>query len=247
MAAAIRHRGAAQELRRDRRGRRDRPDGRGGGDTSRCSDPTAPARPRRSRSSRGTARRDRRARCRVLGMDPAIGGAGVPPSGSASCCSRAALDPYLTVARGRAARTPAYYPAPARDVDECHRPGRARRRRRRARVKTLSGGQQRRARPGARPDRRSRPDRSSTSRPPASTRAARRGAWEVVPGLARARQDHRCSPPTTWTRPSTWPTAIAVIDHGAVVAEGHAGPASAARSGGRARSASRCPDGIAAH
>ena len=68
----------------------------------------------------------------------------------------------------------------------------------------------------------------------ASTRAAALGLWDVIERARRPTAPPCCSPPSTSRRPTGWPTTIAVIDHGRVIAEGTPAELKVAR-GRRAR------------
>ena len=51
---------------------------------------------------------------------------------------------------------------------------------------------------------------------------SRLGMWDVIRGLRRARARPCCSRPSTWRKPTSWPTRIAVVDHGKIIARGTA-------------------------
>ena len=74
--------------------------------------------------------------------------------------------------------------------------------------------------------------------PPAASQV-----WELVRAVAAAAR-RCCSPPSTWRRPTSWPSRIAVIDHGRIVAEGHQRPAQGPVGAGTLRV--RLPTGAAA-
>ena len=108
----------------------------------------------------------------------------------ASCCRAAGIYPHLTV-RETVAHWAALYPAPARRRARCIALVGLEESRRAARAEALaaasSGGSTSRWRSSATPS-----SSSSTSRRPASTRRARRAAWETIALAARPRQDRRC-------------------------------------------------------
>ena len=189
-------------LRRPRRRRRAvvRRSSRAG--RSRCSGRTARARPRPSRPSRATAARPA-GTVRVLGLDPIADHARADPPDRRHAADTAASTPRI---RPREALRlfASYYDDPADPDELLDRVGL----RRSART-TVATACRAASSSGCRwPWRSSVGPRwpSSTSRPRASTRAGRQLIRRVIAELRDAGRDACCSPPTTSTRPSGWPT-----------------------------------------
>ena len=197
----------AQGLRRPRGRPRDRLRGRAAARSSGCWGPTARARRRPSRSSRATASA-RAASSRVLGHDPGQRSRRAARSASASSCRAAGMYRHITV-REAVAHWALPVPAPARRR-RGHRAGRPARARRRAQIRTLSGGQaaarrlraRARRRPGADLPRRAddrlrprRPPRGVGRHPPARRARQDRPADDALPrrgpGARRPRRDHQ--------------------------------------------------------
>ena len=153
----------------------------------------------------------RRRRGRVLGRRPGAADRRPGGPGSASSCSRATSAARAHACGDWSATSPATTRHPRRpdEVIGCRRPGGAGRRPgRRACPAASAAGWTSRSASSAGPS-----CCSSTSRRPASTRrpAGSSGGSSRPAGRAARRS---CSPPTTWTRPRSWPTGSGSIAGG---------------------------------
>ncbi len=134
----------------------------------------------------------------VLGVDPARRDRGLRAR-VGIVLQECAVEPYLTVVEAMTQRA-GLYPSPRSVGEVIELVGLEEKSK--ARVKNLSGGQQRRLDLGlalvGNPELIFL-DEPTTIPPP----AARRGTWSAV---CAPRAGPWCSPPTTWTRPRSWPT-----------------------------------------